>query len=216
MKQGSIGYKQALELSAIVDKAIINAILKKKPSAKRIQDLIEDPIEIFEFYEELFNSDRKSANILSLLVSDKKLILEAQASDSNIKARAKKIFSGYLDTSFWSMNNKQKETKELEVKVYEIKKDASYEQIFTAVSNRLSTLCLTQSQISRFCEKYPDYLKANGAATFFLFKENNKYFVASVYKNLDSLDLNVVSFKSNRILSSLNDPRLVVPCREDS
>jgi cAMP phosphodiesterase len=70
---------------------------------------------------------------------------------------------------------------------------------------------LTQSQIISFCKKHKKNLASNNAATLFLFKENNEFFVAYVCVDFDGLLVDVYRFEDDRVWSAAYAHRLVVP-----
>jgi hypothetical protein len=107
------------------------------------------------------------------------LIIPATTGEKTI-AKSSDVFPGRIDSDFknWNLDNPGEKTEELKVKVQEMDKDATFAQIFT----KPEEICLTQSQIIYFCEGFPQQLRTDGYATFFLFKEKNgEYFVADVY-----------------------------------
>ena len=95
-------------------------------------------------------------------------------------AGAKDVFQVYLSPDFkkWGLDNKQKKTKKTTTNTYIVVKNANFSQIFNSLSNDLDKLCLTQSQVISFCKN--TYLKQD-YPIFFLIKENEKYFIVSVY-----------------------------------
>jgi len=62
-------------------------------------------------------------------------------------------------------------TKAQQVAVHEMQQDARFAEMFVSLGD-LDALCLTQSQIIRFCRDHRDKLRQSGYATFFLFKTN--------------------------------------------
>lgn len=103
-------------------------------------------------------------------------------------------------------------TKEARVSVYEVVKGGNYSEIFGSFSSDLEKLCLTPEQIKNFCKKYRQWLKANGAGTFFLYKSYGNLFVAEVrFSFNESLDLSVLPFKYTGLHSAENRYRVVVP-----
>ena len=211
MSQKNVGCRQGLELSMIADKAIINALKKCNPSPEEIQKIIEKPGKIYQFYEDIFGN-KEEDKILSLISVSETLILEDLDGKATI-ANAKNTFKSYLDSNFknWRLNNKGNATKETPIQVYEMVKDATFSQMFNSLSSDLDSLCLTQNQIIRFCEKYPSHLRQDGYATFFLFKESGEYFVASVNVSSDGLFVLVNRFEFAYVWSAEFRHRLVVP-----
>ena len=151
----------------------------------------------------------KTNEYLKLLKSDIQL---SKTTGNKTIYEAKNIFASYIDEDFKDyLDNKQSATKETTIQVYEMAKNANYSQMFGSLNDDLDSLCLTQNQIIRFCEKYPSHLRQDGDATFFLFKENGKYFVAFVRMFSDGLFVNVHRFGRDFVWSAENAHRVVVP-----
>jgi hypothetical protein len=209
----SPSFGQGLELTNIVNKAIANAIKQNKVTAEEAQAVIGKPGQVFELFNSLFkDQSEKNDAILALLSIPETLVLEALDGKATI-ANAKSTFKSYVDSDFknWGLNNKGNATKETPVQVYEMTKDATFSQMFNSLSSDLDSLCLTQNQIIRFCEKYPSHLRQDGYATFFLFKENREYFVARVRVLSDGLHVLVLRFGYALVWLGELAHRLVVP-----
>jgi len=106
------------------------------------------------------------------------------------------------------------------MEIYEIVKDADFNNLFTSLSDNLDSLCLTRNQIINFCLKYPRHLIMEGPSNFFLTKKDfNKpakaenLFVAHVYVYSDGLDINGYfhHFDNADILHSDYRHRVIVP-----
>ncbi|MCR4279879.1 MAG: hypothetical protein NUV82_00430 [Candidatus Komeilibacteria bacterium] len=59
--------------------------------------------------------------------------------------------------------------------------------MFGSLGADLDRLCLTQHQIKKLCKKHANWLRADGYGTFFLFKVEDRYFVARVRVYSDGL-----------------------------
>ena len=204
-KSGQIpSFGQGLELANIVNKAIANVIKENKISSDQVQAVIGKPGQIFDYFKKLFSSSsEKISSILSLLSISETLVLESLDGKATI-ANTKNTFKSYLDLDFknWHLDNKGRATKETTIQIYEMgHDDANFSQTFNSLSNDLDSLCLTQNQIIRFCEKYPSHLRQDGYATFFLFKENNEYFVARVRVYSGGLFVGVGRFADDGVWS---------------
>lgn len=83
---------------------------------------------------------------------------------------------------------------------------------FGSLSSDLDVLCLTQSQILNFVAKHKSWLRTDGYATFFLFKANNQFFVASGSFDGDgSLGVRVYRFEDDDVWDADYRRRVVVP-----
>ncbi|MCX6754361.1 MAG: hypothetical protein NTU81_00840 [Candidatus Nomurabacteria bacterium] len=104
-------------------------------------------------------------------------------------------------------------TPETTVEIYGLIRNSNYSQMFGSLNSDLDCLCLTQHQIKNFCKKYPDHLGDKGNATFFLFKNEKKYFVANVYFYATGLTLRLHHFDDHRIWEKDHLIHIVVPNR---
>lgn len=119
--------------------------------------------------------------ILNLLSNNESLMIEALNGKATI-AKADKVFKSYIDSDFrnWGLDKRGKATEEVKVDVHEIMEDATFARIFSSINTDPDKLVMTQHQIIKFCEKYPDWLRHEGYGTFFLMKEEGEYFVVYV------------------------------------
>lgn len=122
-------------------------------------------------------------------------------------AEAKDVFKSYIDSDFKHLNlDKESEARpETKLAVYELVKDAKFKDIFTG---DLDKICLTQSQIIEFCKNHKELL--SDSWTLFLFKENDKFFVARVLFDDDGLGVNVNEFANDHVWSAGYRRRVVV------
>ena len=90
--------------------------------------------------------------------------------------KEKKVFPGYIDGDFqnWGLNVTSQATPEMDVRVEEQDRDGKFLDIYHSVSLDLNQLCLSQHQIVDFVVEYESWLRTDGYATFFLFKEKTK------------------------------------------
>ncbi|MDD5528387.1 MAG: hypothetical protein PHO56_05490 [Patescibacteria group bacterium] len=205
---------QALELADIAVKAIASGIKKENPDFDRVQRIVGNPGAIYDFFRKLFSEkteDKKVAPILKFLSGDEKLVIEALDGKKFIYGD-KKVFESDIDSDFENYGLKKAgvATPETAVRVYEMVEDAVFAKMFTSLSGDLDKLCLTQHQIKRFCVKYSNWL-CRGYSTFFLFKMNGEYFVASVRVSAGGLSAHVNRFKYDDVWLAECRRRVVVP-----
>jgi len=194
-------FGQGLELASIINKALASIVKKTNADSDEVQAVIGKPGVIFKLVESLFEENKTSKenpSITQLISSNEKLMIEALDGKTHI-AGAKNVFKSYIDSDFknFGLNQPGLATAETLVDVSEIVENATFTQIFTSITTDLDKLVLTQNQIIRFCEKHPTWLRQDGYGTFFLIKENNEYFVVSVYvysNGLLVIVLRLVSF----------------------
>lgn len=127
-------------------------------------------------------------------------------------ARAKSIFQASIDTDFknWKLAQAGPATEATNAAVYEMAKEATFVRMFGSLCPDLDQLCFTQDQIIAFCECSRTSLRAGGHATFFLFKENEQYFVAIVRVH-SGLVVDVHHLGRDSLWSARHTHRVVVP-----
>jgi hypothetical protein len=154
----------------------------------------------------------KKSEILKRLYSDDTITISAVDGSKTI-FNSEDVFKSWIDSDFkdWDLNKPDQKTPEIKTQVYEMAENANYSQMFNSLSSDLDSLCLTQNQIIRFCEKYPSHLRQDGNATFFLFKENGEYFVAYVSVNSGGLGVNVRRFGDDCVWDAEYAHRVVGP-----
>lgn len=137
----------------------------------------------------------------------------AFADGTQTLARAKDVFKSGIDSDFknWNLDKPGKATEETAVAVHYVAQDATFAKMFGSLGSDLNKLCLTQHQIKTFCEQHASWLRTDGYATLFLFKENEEIFVAYVDVYSDGLDVNVSRFEYDYLWYAGSQPRVVVP-----
>lgn len=128
-------------------------------------------------------------------------------------AKARKTFKSHIDFAYtnWDLDKPSAPTSETKVQVHEMIKDADFNTMFASLSRDLNVLCFTQDQIIEFCEKHPNWLRTEGYATLFLFRENGEFFVASVLVNSYFLRVYVHRLGHGRVWYADDRLRLVSP-----
>ncbi|HSX24688.1 MAG TPA: hypothetical protein VLG69_01855 [Candidatus Andersenbacteria bacterium] len=132
---------------------------------------------------------------------------------------AASVFTGYIDPDFrnWGADEASGPTAETPVVVHEMVKDTTFAQMFGSLGVPTEQLCMTQSQIIRFCQDHRQHLRTGGYATFFLFKSRGKFFVAVVYFRGDGrLEVGVCQFEYDLVWYADRRRRVVVPQLEHS
>ena len=129
-------------------------------------------------------------------------------------AQAADVFTGHLDSDFknYGCNVKGEPTGKTKVAVHEMIKNGNFKQIFGGLGNDLDKLVFQQDQIIQFVQKYRQWLRTEGWATFFPFKVGDEFFVA--YVNLYSdgrLRADVYRFSDDDVWDAESRNRVVVP-----
>lgn len=152
------------------------------------------------------------AGIVKLISGAETLELEPTDGKETM-ARAGDLFTGYLDSDFKSYGTdvKGKPTEKTNVHVHEMIKNGTFAQIFGGLSGNLDELCLSQAQIIQFVKKHRKWLRADGYATFFMFKVGDEFFVASVHVIADGLEVGVDRFEDGHVWYAKYRLRVVVP-----
>ena len=149
--------------------------------------------------------------ILRLLTVDGPLIIKATTGKRYL-AKAKRTFQVCIGSNFknWNLDKTSYKIPDTAVDVHEVIKDATLAQIFGSLSDDLNKLCLTQDQIEEFCLKNHPWLR-NDCATFFIFEENEHYFVAGVGRLSVYLSVDVGRLEDDDVLIGESRHRIVVP-----
>jgi hypothetical protein len=186
-----------------LDLGTIEAVVNKLGGIDGVQRFLRD---------ELTVSVSEPAPILKLISGGQGLVLDA-CDGTKIIANAKKTFPFGIDSDFagWKADEPGQPTPATIPNVYEMTKNATFSQMFGFLNVDVSKLCFTQHQIIDFVEKYPNWLRNNGYATFFLFKAYGHCFVAGVDVDSDGLYVFVDRFGGGNVWSADGRHRVVVP-----
>ncbi len=149
--------------------------------------------------------------MLHRLYDDEKIMIGATNGQETM-ARAKNVFTGYLDPDFknWGTDAAGRPTQQTGVAVYELRQNATFNQMFRSLGDP-NTLIWEQSQIIKFCQEYRNRLRQEGYATFFLFKFSDEFFVARVNVDAGKLEAPVHRFDGGHVWSADGRLQVVVP-----
>lgn len=118
----------------------------------------------------------------------------------------------YPDSDFenYGTNEIGVDTKETEIAVLEMDKNATFKQMYEGYD--LDKACMSQGQILEFIKSHKEHLRTDGHATFFLFKVAEKFFVAGVRVNgVGTLFAHVYRFSYDPVWRADYRRRVVVP-----
>lgn len=210
-------FGQGLELSVIIEKALASAVKKNGTDLEKIQKVIGKPGVIFDFFEKLLADNVEvKPSILKLISGRDKITIEALNGKEFIYD-SNDVFKCYVDEDFknWGINKPGPATTEIQVDVHEMAKDGTFKEIFTSISNDIEKLVLTQAQIKKFCQNYPNWLRQDEYSTFFLTKQGGEYFgeyfVVDVDVFFDGLNVGVSRFENSHVWDGEYRHRVVVP-----
>ena len=172
-----------------------------------LQDIVEG-----RFSSPGVRKDEGSQTILRRISGGEKLMIEALDGKAYI-SDAKKTFKSGIDGDFknWGLNQSGPTTAETLLDVSEMTSDGTFVQIFTGITPDLGKLVLTQTQIIRFCEKHPTWLRQEGYNTFFLTKVGDRYFVVSVDVDSGGLYVSVIRLEDGYVWKGGYCLRVVSP-----
>lgn len=167
-----------------------------------LQDIIEGK----------FNHNKKIDEILKLISKGESVIIE-KCDGTETLAEAREVFKSGIDSDFknWGLNESGNETEVTAVQVHEITKDSTFAQMFGSLGADLDKLCLTQHQIKSFCKNHSNWLRQGGYGTFFLFKDGENFFVASVNVRPGGLRVRVRKLENDRVWYAESLHRMVFP-----
>lgn len=167
-----------------------------------------------DIIEGRFNKKVESnPSILKLISGREKLKIEALDGKETIY-NAKDVFKSSIDEDFknWGLDEPSLATLEISLDVYKMVKDGNFKEIFTSISEDLEKLTITQAQIKKFYQNYPNWLRQDKyAATLFLTKQGEEYFVVYVYVFFDGLHVRVLRFEDDSVWYGASCFRVVVP-----
>jgi len=154
--------------------------------------------------------ENRASSFLKCLSTGKVLILDP-TDGTEIIAKAKDVFNAYIDSDFknYGCNVSESPSGKTKVHVFEMAKDGTFKNLFGSFGENLDRLCLTQSQIIQFCKKHADWLRTDGYGTLLLFKKDNEYFVADVYRSSCGLSVYVYRFLVGDVWGADFRPRIV-------
>lgn len=155
----------------------------------------------------------QKANPLLRLLSSAEALSFPACDGTRTLTQAKDLFSSHIDFEFtsWGLDVVGVATPAAAVQVHELVKDGTFRQIFTSLSGDLDKLIMSQHQIATFCQEHREWLRQDGYATFFLFKEKGEFFVACVYVHSAGLRVHVSRFEYGRVWCAGHRPRFVSP-----
>ncbi|MDP2736466.1 MAG: hypothetical protein Q8O59_01620 [bacterium] len=156
---------------------------------------------------------KAQSQFLKLISGGVSLTVDA-VDGTEILADAKDVFPGGIDSDFknWGADEPGQLTAKTPVEVHEMKKDATFSQMFGELNSDVRKLCLTQHQIKNFVKKHRNWLRTDGYATFFLFESNGNFFVAYVYfRSSGGLFVLVYQFEISYVWNAERRHRVVVP-----
>lgn len=135
----------------------------------------------------------------------------ASTKGSATLAKAKQVFTGWLDSDFknWGTDVPGEDTDETKVDVHEMTRDGNCKTLFGSLGDP-HKLVLTQGQIEEFCRSHRDSLRQEGYGTFFLFEVNGELFVAFVVVIGGRLRAGVDRFDDDYVWVADRRHRLVV------
>jgi hypothetical protein len=148
---------------------------------------------------------------LRLLSGNEPLVLDPTDGLETL-GQATDVFK-YIDSNFhrWRCSVAGPPTTDTPVRIYEMAKDCTFQDMFGGFGVGLDSLALTQAQIKQFAKHRSDWLKKGGNGTFFLFKIGNEFFVAAVYFFSDGyLGVRVRKLTLERVFRAQKRHRLVI------
>lgn len=117
-----------------------------------------------------------------------------------------------LTRNDFNIDKSSKPTDEISVCACKIAEGMTFSQISSLLALDLDNICLTQSQIVSFADKYREWLQSDDYITFFLFKSYDALFVA--YVNVTSkgnFEVSIDRFETWYICPANDRHRIVIP-----
>ncbi len=139
--------------------------------------------------------------------------LTIDACEDSAMTGATDVFDGWIDPDFenYECDGVGQPTSATNVQVHEMIKDGDFKTIYNGMGDNLDLMCLTKGQIKSFVKKYREWLRTDGYGTFFLFKANNRFFVADVHFGSGRLKVYVDHFSDGYVWGAGDRRRFVFP-----
>lgn len=156
--------------------------------------------------------EQKEDPILRLLSEDETITI-APCDGSRCIGTQDAVF-GFIDPTYKGsdFNKRGQPTEAMKVDVHEMVKDATFAKMFGSLgAPDLNKLCLSQDQVVEFCKNHSKWLRSDGYATFFLFKENENFFVARVRVSSGGLRVGVDGLEDDGVWGAVCARRVVAP-----
>lgn len=171
-----------------------------------------------QWSEEIKKFLRKEATWVKVtytrLVSGTKIIHIETSESADTIFNATQVFAG-IDSRFAGLGYGFSEAAvraRQPVVIHEIVESGTLAQVFLGLDENLDNLCLTQAQIVKFVKNHKEFLRTRVCETFFLFKVNSEFFVASV--NVSSgggLSVGLYDFSYHYVWDIEHRHRVVIP-----
>jgi hypothetical protein len=112
-------------------------------------------------------------NIMRLISAGHALRLKS-SDGSCLICEAKETFKAYIDPDFvkWGINKTGIASAEMSVQVHDMIEDGTFMDIFQALPGTWGQKWLPQDKVVDFCDTFPNWLRQEGFATFFLVKKD--------------------------------------------
>jgi hypothetical protein len=147
---------------------------------------------------------------LKLIAGEEALVLDPTDGHETL-GQATDVFR-YIDHNFgrWNCNVVGPPTKETAVRVFEMIRNSTFQELFGGFGAALDSLALTQGQIKQFAKCHRDWLQEGGNGTFFLFKSGNEFFVAAYFFSDGQIGMRLRRLTLERVFRAQKHHRLVV------
>ncbi len=162
---------QALELTRIAVQAIASALKSKEGYSGRVQEVIGNPSQIYDFFRDILRVKASTVNLV------KKEDVSVAAVDGT-KSLLGLHLPLYADRDYREAVKPEFPIGEIGVVVYELSDKAQWVDVFSSISDNWDKLCLSENQIVAFFEQHlesepPTVLKAYA----FLTKADDAFFM---------------------------------------
>ncbi|NCU44148.1 hypothetical protein EOM71_00525 [Candidatus Falkowbacteria bacterium] len=138
---------QALELTRIAVQAIASALKSKEGYSDRVQEVIGNPSQIYDFFRGILRVKAPTVNLV------KKEEISIAAVDGT-KSLLGLHLPLYADRDYQQAVKPGFPINEIGAVVYELSDKAQWVDVFSSISDNWDRLCLSESQIVAFFEQY--------------------------------------------------------------
>lgn len=125
-------------------------------------------------------SGQEKQQLLELVSGPEGLIIDSLSGQENIP-QSKGLYS-FINQKFqeWGLDQPSPPTGRTVVDVYKLKNDATFAEVFAAISGAKGGRALSQAQINAFSKNHQEFSTRPEDQMFFFFQANAEYWVASL------------------------------------
>jgi len=157
--------------------------------------------------------EMEEVEILKRITGDNKIYIAALDGTQTI-ADSPELFGSYLDLWFKEQDNNKPgpATVACSMDIYEIAQKSNFRGMLGSLNSNLDELVSSQAQLVYFCRKYPHKLHKRGYYNFFLMKDKDGYYIATVTVRIEAISIYRYDFEREGTWNGKDCHHLLIPC----